>query len=140
MRRLSNSRTGSTAYSKGYLKSPAWHARRRMWFDDCRAAGYEPACQVCEMTMTQLGSLDLHHVSYEGVGRGERNRWVANEADQDLMPMCRVCHQDLHRIMDRGRDYYGWERENATVSIIVTLRRRLANDPAKQQRLWARAS
>lgn len=92
------------------------------------------------MTKTQLGGLDLHHVSYEGVTRGDRNRWVAQEADSDLMPMCRICHQDLHRIMDRGRDYYGWDRETATINIIATLRRRLSHDPAKQQRLWARAA
>lgn len=141
MSRLSLTRTGSSEYSRGYLKSPAWHERRRQWFEDCRQAGFEPVCQVCEMTKAQLGGLDLHHLSYEGVSRELRTRrWVAAEDDADLMPMCRWCHQDLHRIMDRGRDYYGWDRTRATITILTGLRQRLRHDPAKQHRLAARQS
>lgn len=129
MSRLSNTRTGSKAYSKGYLRSPAWHARRRKWFEDFEAqSGVEAFCYSCERTKahTPNKSLDLHHVSYDGVtGPPEVPRWTANEKHEDLVPMCRDCHRDLHRRMDRGKDYYGWSRERATFTIIARQRQRL---------------
>lgn len=139
MARISLSRTGNQRYQNGYLRSQAWGWRRQRWFRDCRQAGLEPACQVCEILMTDYRQLtgkdlDLHHVSYDGVIYDEGSgKWIAKEADEDLMPMCRVCHNDLHRVMDRPKDHTGWDRSNATVNIIVHLRRQLAENPGHQQ-------
>lgn len=140
MARLSRTRTGNKDYNKGYLRSPGWFARRREWFEDfVEIAGTVPFCYVCHMTRTQLGGLDLHHLSYEGVGRDHRNRWVANEDHLDLIPLCRQCHTDVHSRLDDGKTYYGWSRENASFVIIRDLRTQLADDPVKLQRLRSRA-
>lgn len=124
MSRLSLSRTGNPQYRE-YLESNQWAKRRREWFEDCRAAGYEPACQVCERTLEKSGSLDLHHVSYDGVHQDEGGWWWAEETDADLLPMCRLCHQELHRRMDAPRAYLGWSRRRATVHIAGTMRRQV---------------
>lgn len=143
MARMSLARTGNRRYKNGYLRSQAWGWRRQRYFRDLRAAGFEPACQVCNILMVSYRQregkdLDLHHVSYDGVSYDEdTGKWIAAEADEDLMPMCRICHQDLHRIMDRPRDHNGWSRENATISIIVHLRRQLEENPARHQQLLA---
>lgn len=121
-------RTGSPEYQQ-YLRSPQWGFRRVRWFRDCRARGYEPACQVCQVTLVDVGSLDLHHVSYAGVTWDEtRQTWKAQEADADLMPMCRAHHQQLHTMMDRRKEFYGWDRRRATVVIISRLITRLARN------------
>jgi len=121
-------RTGSPEYRQ-YLRSQQWGFRRVRWFRDCRARGHEPACQVCHLTLTEAESLDLHHVSYEGVTWDDtRHVWQAQEADADLMPMCRVHHQELHKMMDGRKEFYGWDRRRATVVIIGRLITRLARN------------
>src|SRR5699024_12354422 len=82
----------------------------------------EPACQVCGATLADEGSLDLHHVSYDGVSWHEtEDQWVAAEADEYLMPMCRAHHQQLHRIMDGCKEFSGWDWRRATVIIVPRL-------------------
>jgi len=121
MSRFGLHRTGSASYRR-YLRSQQWGFRRVRWFRDCRVKGYEPACQVCGATLADEGSLDLHHVSYDGVSWHEtEDQWVAAEADEDLMPMCRAHHQQLHRIMDGCKEFYGWDRRRATVVIVARL-------------------
>ena len=122
MVRLSLSRTGSQGY-RAYLRTRAWHWRRQRWIRDRRKEGYEPACQVCGVRLETAGTLDLHHVSYAGVIEGPDGRWIAGEADADLVPMCRDHHRRLHRMMDRRGEFYGWDRGRATVVIIAHLRR-----------------
>lgn len=138
MARLSNRRTGAEEYRGGYSRSPAWFARRDQWFADVQAMGYAPACQVCMRTRddlsaahkrTKLASLDLHHVSYARVTRGHRNRWVAGEHHEDLVAMCRGCHEQLHTRLDDGKTYYGWSRETATFRIIADMRAELEQAP-----------
>lgn len=119
MSRMSLARTGSQDY-RNYLRSRAWNWRRRRWFRDVRAAGREPACQVCGLRLEDTDSLDLHHVSYAGVGKVD-GRWAATEADEDLLPLCRADHQAVHRMLDRSKDFYGWDRRRATVVIIAHL-------------------
>ncbi|WP_261623257.1 hypothetical protein [Nesterenkonia marinintestina] len=123
MSRASLTRTGSPAY-QGYLRSQQWGFRRVRWFRDRRAEGFEPACQVCDRTLTDLGSLDLHHTSYEGVGWDEdTQKWWAEEADEELMPMCRDHHGRLHDRLDRRGDFYGWSRHRASIVIAAQMRR-----------------
>src|SRR5699024_9036280 len=82
MSRFGLHRTGSASYRR-YLRSQQWGFRRVRWFRDCRVKGYEPACQVCGATLADEGSLDLHHVSYDGVSWHEtEDQWVAAEADE----------------------------------------------------------
>jgi thiosulfate reductase electron transport protein len=114
----------------GYLRSGVWAWRRQRWFRDCRKAGSEPACQVCRITLTAAGSLDLHHTSYDGVHIGDDGSYRAGEADTDLLPFCRDHHEALHRFLDDRRgDYWGWERRRATVVITAILARKHQRTP-----------
>src|SRR5690625_108655 len=121
MSRYGLHRTGSASYRQ-YLKSQQRGFRRVRRFRDCRAKGYEPACQVCGITLAEVDSLDLHHVSYAGVTWDDSaQRWSAQESHEDLMPMCRNHHEQLHRIMDGRKEFYGWGRRRATVVVIARL-------------------
>jgi 5-methylcytosine-specific restriction endonuclease McrA len=69
-----------------YLQTPHW---KRMREDELRAAGRR--CQLCNR-----GSriLDVHHRTYER--RGE-------ELDEDLIVLCRECHDNFHKHRRLGR-------------------------------------
>jgi len=124
MARLSLTRTGSAAY-RDYLRSPAWGFRRVRWFRDARARGIEPACQVCQLTLETAGTLDLHHVRYDEVHRDRlTGAWKAREDDEDLMPLCRAHHEQLHAALDARKEYLGWNRRRATVLIVTRMIRR----------------
>lgn len=119
---MSLRRSGNTEYRK-YVRSQAWGWRRTRWFRDCRRRGTEPACQVCGARLDQNGTLDLHHVSYDGVKQEPDGTWIAGEKDEDLLPLCREHHERLHKILDgHGRDYYGWNRRRASVVILARLK------------------
>lgn len=124
---LSLARSGNQGYQSGYLRSGAWFARRRAWFAAVGAVGQRAVCLVCG----EDKALDLHHVDYAGVSQTESGAWVAGEADEDLMPLCRGCHEDLHAELDRRRrDFWGWDRRRASAVLVVGLRRaRLGSAP-----------
>lgn len=89
------------------------------------AGGTEPACQVCNLTLAEAGSLDLHHTSYKGVHINANGTFKADEPDKDLLPYCRDHHQALHKILDdRRSDYWGWDRRRATTVITAILARK----------------
>lgn len=118
---FSLARSGNQAYQSGYLRSGAWFRRRRAWFAAVEATGRAVVCQVCGTAK----NLDLHHMNYVGVHQASTGVWVAGEADEDLMPLCRGCHDDLHAELDRRRrDFWGWDRKRATAIIVVGLRQR----------------
>lgn len=120
-------RTDSTEY-RAYLRSPQWAFRRVRWFRSCRARGAEPACLVCRISLTDAGKLDLHHVSYKGVQQDRRGKWLARERDDDLMPLCREHHQDLHERMDARKEWFGWDRRRASVAIVARMIRQQMKD------------
>src|SRR5699024_10988293 len=113
--------TGHQQYGR-YLRPKQCGCGRVRWLRDRRARGYEPACQVWSASVADGDRLALHHVSYEGVSWDDTTQqWMAREADEDLMPMCREHHQQLHRIMDGRKEFYGWDRRRASVVIIGRL-------------------
>lgn len=120
-------RSGNAAYSRGYLRSGAWFRRRRAWFAAVEATGRQVVCLICG----DDGPVDLHHTSYDGVKQGPDGFWVAGESDEDLMPLCRGCHEALHAELDRRRrDFWAWDRRRATAVLVVGLRRaRLNSEP-----------
>jgi len=97
-----------------YMASWSWQRRRRTWLRHWRASHPDkvPLCVVCERTWTLTD--DLHHASYDQLG---------HETDADLLPMCRPCHQALHRILDRSGHWRTMPRRAATARIITNLRR-----------------
>ena len=66
-----------------YLDSPAWWAARGRAF---AALGH--ACQGCG----RQGRLEVHHKHYRTLG---------HERPEDLMVLCKFCHEKMHR--RRGR-------------------------------------
>lgn len=117
---FSLARSGNAAYAHGYLRSGSWFRRRRAWFASVEARGQQAVCLVCG---TDKG-LDLHHTGYDGVSQTADGSWISGEADEDLMPLCRGCHEDLHAELDRRRrDFWGWDRRRASAVLVVGLRR-----------------
>ncbi len=71
-------------YRTEYLLTPEWR-ERRAWL--LAATGYR--CSRCGMYSKVL---DVHHRTYERLG---------DEAPQDIVALCRRCHQDEHARVDR---------------------------------------
>jgi 5-methylcytosine-specific restriction endonuclease McrA len=96
-----------------WMGGEAWLARRAAWYRRWVAAHEaEPVCQVCESTWT-LRRGHLHHLSYARLG---------HEADRDLVPLCRSCHQRLHRVLESNPAWLKAGRAHATGVIIARLR------------------
>ena len=123
---MSNTRKGGVAgahYRRGYLRSTAWFGRRDRYF---REVPDSDRCVVCLRRETNpRRSLELHHVSYEGV-RFENGKWVAAEADEDLMPMHPLCHEQVHLAIERDIALASLiTRRESTRRAIRVVRRRL---------------
>lgn len=67
-----------------HLASPLWRHKREQAFKEHGAY-----CQRCFTTQ----SLDVHHLTYKRLG---------NERMDDLAPLCRACHDELHLAHDRA--------------------------------------
>lgn len=96
-----------------YIDSPAWGRRRERWLAEwVEANGLDPVCAGCGGKWT-LTAGDLHHRSYARLG---------HESWRDLMPLCRVCHDELHRIMEGAPSWRRLGREQASDLIAARLR------------------
>lgn len=69
-----------TFYNK-YIKGPKWAAKRELWFNTfgkwCRACG------------TAAGPIQLHHMTYDRLGRERMN---------DLVALCANCHREVEAL------------------------------------------
>lgn len=65
-----------------YLQSDQWKQRARACYE--RAAW---KCELCGMPVSQTHSIQAHHLTYERVG---------HELPQDLIALCKTCHQRQH--------------------------------------------
>lgn len=66
-----------------YLHSDEWRSRRMVAIEK---AGYR--CQICGSAL----NLEVHHITYDRLG---------HEADDDLIAVCKKCHNALHSGMYR---------------------------------------
>ncbi len=108
-------------YRTGYLRSPAWFARRDRWFTSAAAHG-PLTCAGCDNIATAR-ELELHHCDYTRVGFN-RGSWRAWERDDDLIPLHPYCHELLHRILDRDAVLSrSRRRRDATTHALGRLRR-----------------
>lgn len=71
---------------KEYLQTPHWKRKRQ---EKLRIASHR--CQVCNSGST---TLDVHHRTYERRG---------DELDEDLIVLCRTCHDIFHKHGRFGR-------------------------------------
>lgn len=115
----------SVGYRQGYLKSGAWSVFRAGFYGRLRAAGILPACAACGRAEHEGVSLELHHLSYEGVSQLPSGQWVSGESDDDVILLCREDHEQLHRVLDSNRrDFVGISRRVASLRIVNSLRAR----------------
>lgn len=86
-------------YRSGFLRSPAWFARRDRWFRKQQRLGRPLACAACGRP-ARADQLELHHLDYDGVSFVD-GAWRAFERHEDLVPLHPYCHDLLHRLIDR---------------------------------------
>jgi hypothetical protein len=97
------------------MASPQWFALRGRWAKDWKAHhGVEPCCLICG-TRWSLERDDLHHRTYARLG---------HEGSRDLIPLCRICHGALHRVLEFNPSWRQIDRVQATDLIVKVLRRR----------------
>ena len=95
------------------MASRAWLDRRARWRDTFVAVfGVEPTCAACGGRWT-LRNGDLHHRNYHRLGY---------ERFDDLIPLCRVCHEQLHRILEYIPAWRLMGRAQASDVIVARLR------------------
>lgn len=63
-----------------YIASEVWRQRREQYYET-----HSRRCASCGIK--RKGKIDLHHLSYDN---------VFAEPDEDLMPLCRDCHGEIH--------------------------------------------
>ena len=117
----------AVSYRQGYLRSPAWKARRARWFRE-NPRGHR--CVVCGRPAAER-ELELHHVAYRGIERrvlaDGRVIWSGWEPDEDLWPMHPFCHAAIHRLIDQDHVLgHMRSRRAATERAIAIVRHRLA--------------
>jgi hypothetical protein len=97
-----------------YMASPRWFALRQRWVEDWTTRhGIEPTCLICGSRWS-LERADLHHRTYARLGY---------EGARDLIPLCRLCHSALHRVLEINPSWCRHDRAKATDLIVKTLRR-----------------
>lgn len=104
-------------YQTGFLRSPAWFARRTRWFR------HHPAvCAGCGVVGTAR-TVELHHLDYTGVTH-TGGQWQAGERDDDLLPLCPTCHEQVHRLIDRDYVLAHLRTRRAATEIALTALRK----------------
>lgn len=111
-------------YRTEYLRSRVWFQRRDRWFADERARGALIGCAACGRVAKPV-ELELHHSDYRGVIRTEHG-WVSREAHADLIALHPLCHELLHRLLERDRVLARMRtRRDASRVAITRLRQKL---------------
>lgn len=96
------------------MGSPQWLVWRERWLGAwIRIHGSEPTCLACGRPWS-LRHDDLHHRSYDHLG---------HEGFCDLIPLCRACHNWVHRILESTPAWRRMDRAQATDVIVARLRR-----------------
>lgn len=71
-----------------YMQSPLWENRKARYYKR-----YQKVCRACG----SRNSIQLHHLKYGNFG---------TEKDTDLMPLCVVCHHELHEVFDTSTNMH----------------------------------
>ena len=81
---------------QAYMKSERWRriAKKRFEIDNY-------TCQGCGSKGSANNELQIHHLSYRHLGAEEN--WIY----EDLVCVCRCCHKNLHRILERQTNAAG---------------------------------
>ena len=111
-------------YRIEYLRSRTWFRRRDTWFAETRRRSIPIACAACGLSAAPA-QLELHHVDYRHVIRTEHG-WVSRERHEDLVPLHPLCHDLLHRLIERDRVLARMRsRRDASALALARLRQKL---------------
>lgn len=113
VRELQLRELGYASYAD-YLKSPAWRDVRERYI----------ASDLPQVCMCGATSWELHHTTYERVGR---------ERLDDLIPLCRTCHADAHALESAGvigldLDGFYYDVERAAANAVARQERKALAD------------
>jgi len=98
-----------------YIDSEAWRYRREEWAaEHLRRSPGPIVCAVCGQPWN-IRRDDLHHVEYSRLGA---------EQHDDLMPLHRQAHDDVHDLLDRLRLRWRMPLHLANAHVLAVLRRR----------------
>ena len=95
-----------------YLSTRAWHRRREQWIASGHANTHCPGCGE----LVDPRRADVHHLAYPEI--------PGTEADEDLVLVCRDCHETVHASLDASRHWRQRSRRDATWAILTALRTR----------------
>jgi hypothetical protein len=110
--RLTPARVRHREAYAAYLTSAQWRRIREAWLQQYRRRhGDEPTCQACGRAWSL--SDDLHHRTYRNLGQ---------ETFDDLLPLCRPCHERLHGALDRSPTWRRLDLQRATHLLTNRLR------------------
>lgn len=93
-----------------YTHDGRWWARRRAWLSSPTANAHCPGCG-----QTVGASDDVHHLAYPAV--------PGTEADDDLVLLCRACHETVHVSIDASTQLRRMSRRLATWTVLNQLYR-----------------
>lgn len=96
MRRRARPRSGRSVAAmadyQAWINSYEWKVtRRHQWADEEADRGRALVCHGCGQDW-EVDADDLHHVTYER---------LRHEAHEDLMALCRPCHDYVHQVLRR---------------------------------------
>jgi 5-methylcytosine-specific restriction endonuclease McrA len=96
-----------------YITSDRWRARREAWaaWQRERLSGEPIRCYSCREVWA-LERDDLHHCDYDRLGA---------EANEDLWPLCRPCHENLHQLLRLFPSYRRMPRRQANTLALGAL-------------------
>lgn len=110
-----------------WMESSAWWARRRRWVAREAQRSGAIRCAVCDRPWDPDRG-DLHHLSYARMGK---------EAHEDLIAMCRPCHEALHRVIDASPAWQSLiasgNRVTVTRSIIERMKKTINTNQESQE-------
>jgi len=86
-----------------YIKGPRWAAKREAWFN-----AFGKYCRACG---TAHGPIQLHHMTYDRLGR---------ERMSDLVALCANCHKEVEILYRRAG---GMDRMLITLTFIKARKR-----------------
>ena len=95
-----------------YLATRAWRVRRAQWISSGHANTHCPGCGA----PLDPRKADVHHLHYPDV--------PGTEADDDLVLVCRDCHETVHASLDASPAWRRHSRRDATWAILTALRAR----------------
>lgn len=113
-RRFSSHTTPAQAQRRAawadYTHDGRWWGRRTAWLASTVANAH---CPGCGRTVGERD--DVHHLHYPAV--------PGTEADEDLVLLCRNCHETVHASIDASLQLRRMDRRQATWTVLNTLYR-----------------